>query len=93
MTDESKIKYEGEKHGPFVRRRAEMQRLKFTTVLEYLEYLQKKHENEAAVRHLNLGKKGGYKISMKKKRRKSRKKRKTKKKKKRRKRKTRKRRR
>ena len=72
-----------------------MKKLNLTTVLGYLEHLQNKHEDEGAVKHLNLGS-GGYKRSMKKKRRKSRKKRKkrkTKKKGKRRKRKTRKRRR
>jgi hypothetical protein len=60
-----------------------MKKLNLTTVLEYLEHLQSKLEDEAAVEHLPLGG-GGYKRSMKKKRRKSRKKRKTKRKRKRR---------
>ena len=68
-------KLPNEKWGPFVRRRDAMKKLNLTTVLEYLEHLQSKLEDEAAVKHLPLGG-GGYKRSMKKKRRKSRKKKK-----------------
>ena len=64
-----------EKMGPFVRRRDAMKKLNLTTVLEYLQHLQAKHDNEAAVKHLDLGR-GGYKISRKKTRRKRRKKKK-----------------
>jgi len=67
--------------GPFVRRREEMKKLNLTTVLKYLQHLQAEHDDEAAVKHLELGIRGGYKRSRKKKRRKSRnkkKKRKTK---------------
>tara|TARA_B000000477_G_C5942725_1_gene164436 strand:- start:292 stop:567 length:276 start_codon:yes stop_codon:yes gene_type:complete len=74
-------KLAGEKHGPFVRRRETMKNLKMTTVLEYLQYLQNKHEDEEAVKHLNLGG-GGYKRAMKKKRKSRKSKRRRKKKKK-----------
>ena len=58
-----------------------MKKLNLTTVLEYLKYLQVKHEDEHAVKHLNLGG-GGYKRSMKKKRKSRKSKRRRKKKKK-----------
>jgi hypothetical protein len=52
--------------GPFVRRREVMIKENLTTVLEYLQYLQAEHDDESAVKHLELGG-GGYKRSRKKK--------------------------
>ena len=53
--------------GPFVRRREVMIKENLTTVLEYLQYLQAEHDDESAVKHLELGVRCGYKRSRKKK--------------------------
>jgi len=61
----------GEKYGPFVIRREHMKKHNLRSVLEYILYLQAKHEDEEVVKHLDLGG-GGYKRSRKRKTKKQR---------------------